>query len=714
MTETTPQYPPRTLQPLQTNGHWLTDTVAALTLAGWRCLPAGYVKNRLQPLVPWKKDHGWYPPSHPIWSEPDVSMIAVQPPYDVVFLDADCYKEGAATWEDLQIATAGSLKNALFQKSIEKDSYHFVYRVPTDHNIKNCADSIPQLPHLDVRTNDGLIYVKPSKQLFVHNLNDVPLMPAQLLAMMPRNDSDKAYRGGNTSPLTYTGTGLCEYLQSMGYKYRGQDGGAQTFDHPGSSSQSAGVRVMLVDGAEKAWSFQGDALNNEHWNDLASCMSLLEPCDNNLALVALKESEGDWRQALQLMPDIERRKQQRAQRRQQSQEPPAHLQGIPDEVPTNVEPIQAGHPSNPFKNTDALSTLRQMGIGKQADQILSKLDSDFFVFEKMVIAGQTTIIAAPPNAGKTLLIMKFIIDAVSCGSVNPSRVFYLNCDDFPRGQAIKSKILEKWQVTMLAPGWNGFDVMQFYSMLNALVKQGQADGTILILDTLRRFVDTLSHDGVKEFGMFTRKFNSAGGTIAALAHTNKNKTVEGKRVLEGVQGIANDADAVYIGDVQTVEQGEKTDQTVTFEATPDVGGKVRGDNDRHVSYSFSRIKGEDYQTTLDTVKKVDQDDVEQQREHISVLESLRKNEPVFPVITSIIQSGICQMTQVINAAMGELDMPKHTVRNIIMTHMQQKTWQTYDQGYRWHARARDPKKPAAKLLTCLEAEKRGVDTLDNG
>lgn len=260
---------------------------------------------------------------------------------------------------------------------------------------------------------------------------------------------------------------------------------------------------------------------------------------------------------------------------------------------------------------------------------------------------------------------------------------------------------------MLAPGWNDFDVTQFYSMLNALVKQGQADGTILILDTLRRFVDTLSHDGVKDFGMFTRKFNSAGGTIIALAHTNKNKTMEGKRVLEGVQGIANDADAVYIGDVSTIERGNKVEQTVTFEALPDVGGKVRGDNDRVVSYFFSRSTGDDYETTLETVTKADEEEVEQQKEHAKVLESLQKNGLVFPVIESIIQSGLRQMTQVINVAMSELDMPKHAVREVISTHTQQHPWQTYDNGYRWHARDRDPSKPAAKLLTLLIAEKKG-------
>ncbi len=384
MTEPTPQYQTRPNQRPQTNGHWLRDTVAALTGAGLRCLPAGQGRSgQLHPFVPWKKDDKHYGPRHPKWGDPAVTMVAVQPPYDVVFLDADCYKDGAATWEDLEVYADYSLQSALFQKSLDKASFHFVYRVPADHNIKNCADGIPQLPHLDVRTTDGLIYVKPSKQLFCRLLEDVPDMPAALLALMPRNDNDRAYRQANAQPMNYTGTGLCDYLQSRGYEYRGENGGAQTFDHPNSHSQSAGVRVMLVDGKEQVWSFQGDALNDDHWHDLASAIAKLEPCDNGHAYKALQRAKGDWRRAVDLIPEIARE----IRERHQAKEPPADHPAF--SAPHSVEE----EPEKPHR------TFKPYTIPLDFD--ISKIPPRPWLIKGHLIRGFVNALIAPGAVGKS-------------------------------------------------------------------------------------------------------------------------------------------------------------------------------------------------------------------------------------------------------------------------------------------------------------------------
>ena len=56
---------------------------------------------------------------------------------------------------------------------------------------------------------------------------------------------------------------------------------------------------------------------------------------------------------------------------------------------------------------------------------------------------------------------------------------------------------------------------------------------MIILDTLKKFTDLMNKKASSEFGKLARTFVGAGGTIIALAHTNKNKDEEGKGVTGG-------------------------------------------------------------------------------------------------------------------------------------------------------------------------------------
>lgn len=54
------------------------------------------------------------------------------------------------------------------------------------------------------------------------------------------------------------------------------------------------------------------------------------------------------------------------------------------------------------------------------------------------LMGQSTVIAAPPNAGKTLLTIATLIEAVEQGRIKGEDVFYVNADDSTQGVAERS------------------------------------------------------------------------------------------------------------------------------------------------------------------------------------------------------------------------------------------------------------------------------------
>ena len=51
------------------------------------------------------------------------------------------------------------------------------------------------------------------------------------------------------------------------------------------------------------------------------------------------------------------------------------------------------------------------------------------LLDGLALMGQATVLYAAPNTGKTLLVLWLLIQAIKEGRVDPSLVFYINCDD---------------------------------------------------------------------------------------------------------------------------------------------------------------------------------------------------------------------------------------------------------------------------------------------
>ena len=98
---------------------------------------------------------------------------------------------------------------------------------------------------------------------------------------------------------------------------------------------------------------------------------------------------------------------------------------------------------------------------------------------------------------------------------------------------------------MLLPYRNGFDLANL-SMRYGAVQEDQARNIILVLDTLKKFVNLMDKTEGTKFGKVARQFTQAGGTLIGLAHTNKHRDEEGKSVYSGTTDIADDCYCVYL------------------------------------------------------------------------------------------------------------------------------------------------------------------------
>ena len=186
----------------------------------------------------------------------------------------------------------------------------------------------------------------------------------------------------------------------------------------------------------------------------------------------------------------------------------------------------------------------------------------------------------------------------------------------------KGEIAEKFGFHQMATGFCDLSLEAFNSALNDTIRAKEASGTLLILDTLKKFTDVMNKSESSAFGQLMRTYTAAGGTVLVLGHTNKNPNAHGKPVPGGTSDIPQDADCVY-----TMAAEDKDGQrVVTFE-----NRKMRGAVPLRAQFSYSRSMLP-YTVLLDSVRELTVDELTQdftvtgyvspEQGHISAVENI--------------------------------------------------------------------------------------------
>lgn len=315
-------------------------------------------------------------------------------------------------------------------------------------------------------------------------------------------------------------------------------------------------------------------------------------------------------------------------------------------------------------------SLKQFALNGQSKKMRSQMLADKFVLGKLAILGQWTVFYAPPNAGKTLITMCLLIDAIKSGEINGGDVIYINADDNFKGLTIKLEIAEKNGFLMIAPGYNDFSLADFGEHLNMMTKAETAHGSVIILDTLKKFTDIMDKRQGSEFGKSLRSFISKGGTVIALAHTNKNRDAEGKLKFSGTSDIVDDADCAYVVDAT---ESSSTHKTVVFENI-----KSRGDVAQQAGYRYL-IKPDNYLDLLDSVEAIDEQEAALAREQQALQAKLTKSAETIEAITDAIQAGFNAKSEIVEQVHKEGGISKAVIRKVLTDH----TGKDFAQGHRW-------------------------------
>lgn len=284
-----------------------------------------------------------------------------------------------------------------------------------------------------------------------------------------------------------------------------------------------------------------------------------------------------------------------------------------------------------FKHQASFS-MRQFSLSGQSEIMRTKMLEDRYVLDKIAILGQATTVYSKPNTGKTLLVLLMLIESIKMGRLKGENVYYINADDDYKGLVFKTELAEKYGFHMLSPSHKDFESAALLGYMAQMIADDTARGAVVILDTLKKFVDPMDKKSGREFMTSAREFVSNGGTLIMLAHCNKNRGADGKAVFGGTSDIVDDSDCVYMLD--------EVSKTQTVKQVCFVNIKSRGVVANELAFSYSVEEGKNYQYLLDSVALVDSGAIEQAKKDRVVADGRAKDQEAIDAITKAIASGV--------------------------------------------------------------------------
>lgn len=290
-----------------------------------------------------------------------------------------------------------------------------------------------------------------------------------------------------------------------------------------------------------------------------------------------------------------------------------------------------GHIANPLTQYSLKDSLVELERQK-VDQVL--------IFGQLALLGQATVIYALANTGKTLIMIHLIIEAIKKGLIDPTRLYYINMDDNSSGLVDKLHLVVEYGFHMIADGHKGFEAKEFREAMVKMIETNTARGAIVVLDTLKKFVNTMNKDESRTFTKVVRQFSLKGGTVIALSHANKNPGPDGKIKYTGTTDIVDDFDCAYT--LQTISA--QTDPSLKVVEFTNI--KRRGDVALNAAYSYALDRGLSYNELLSSVQEIDPDELKP----IKQAAELRSDATVIEAIEACICEGVNSKMKIVDAA----------------------------------------------------------------
>ena len=299
--------------------------------------------------------------------------------------------------------------------------------------------------------------------------------------------------------------------------------------------------------------------------------------------------------------------------------------------------------------------LDRYSLRGKSDELARQALEAVHVLGKLALLGETTAIYASPNGGKTLLVLYLLIEAIQAGRIDPAKVYYLNMDDSHRGLLEKARIADEFGFNLLAEGHQGFSAKDFAREIDLIIENDQARGIVIVLDTAKHFTNLMDKSLASKFTNMARRFSSAGGTLIALAHANKNPGADGKPRYGGTSDVVDDFDCAWTISVVT-PRDESGFKVVEFERTKSRGLVAEG-----AAFRYAATPQESYLDLLLSVEEVDPTQVVKIRK----AEQVRTDAEMVDAITTCIREGTNTRMKLAKAVMQCVGASRRRVLEIL-------------------------------------------------
>jgi hypothetical protein len=220
-----------------------------------------------------------------------------------------------------------------------------------------------------------------------------------------------------------------------------------------------------------------------------------------------------------------------------------------------------------------LSPLQRLQAMRLTQHQIDELEDSVEIIADVLIHGHILVIAAEANGGKTTLFLHLAGEMVSAGYTP----IYINCDTSGGDAKAMFVQAERHGFVLITPDLSGTPIVELQKTLEEMANGGDdLSRTVLIFDTMKKFVEVLSKGGLKAFFALCRRLTGRGATVVLLAHTNKYLDPNGNPVFEGCGDVRNDCDdLIYLIPMRN------DDRTMTVSTKVD---KVRGSL-RNITFS---------------------------------------------------------------------------------------------------------------------------------
>ena len=417
-----------------------------------------------------------------------------------------------------------------------------------------------------------------------------------------------------------------EMLLANGWTTR--DG--KKWTRPGKSHGISGTLGVTADRQFWCWSSEAAPLEaNKSYNPFALYAAFYHGGDYGAAATALANEGYGERADIEIDPAINASIEALVQRALKKEAD--SWKKVEDEIDEANATIEKAAMSAEEEFIAALSALDASSDENLAAMKLRAQDA-VFILPEIAMVGDCTILNAGPNTGKTLMTL-WLLAQRDIEATKHLQIFYINADDSFNGSIDKMEIVRSAQVKTLIPNQNGFDPANLSKIIKGAIKADACGKMVIILDTLKKFVSTMDKNDARVFNIMVRTFTQAGGTLIALAHTNKNKDADGKSIAEGVGDFQSDFDCAYTIDRAPVIT-ESAMRTIVFENT-----KLRGPNAMKATFEYDAGEKRSWAHRYESVRRVGQEEARAASEAAEKAAQREKDQPIIDYILSELADG---------------------------------------------------------------------------